>query len=127
MSQRPGLGYCLALTLAILPAPLMAEPWLCSFTVECDPIAGCASGGFTAQVIAADHADELFLSTAVGDSPIIRLTAPNSLPASYAGAARAGTAELVTIEADRTAIMSVHLFDGDARAITYFGTCEELT
>ncbi|WP_439138155.1 hypothetical protein [Roseicyclus sp.] len=113
--------------LAALPFSTVAEPWLCNFTVECDPTAGCASGGFTAQVIAADHADELFLSTAMGDSPVIRLTAPDSLPASYAGAGRAGTAELVTIEADRTAIMSVHLFDGDAAAITYFGTCEELT
>lgn len=110
-----------------LPFSAGAEPWLCSFTVECDPTAGCASGGFTAQVIAADHADELFLSTAMGDSPVIRLTAPDTLPASYAGAGRAGTAELLTIEADRTAIMSVHMFSDDAAAITYFGTCEELT
>ena len=49
MSQRPRLGFCLALTLAVLPAPLMAEPWLCSFTVECDPTAGCATGGSSAS------------------------------------------------------------------------------
>ena len=80
-----------------------------------------------ARLIAADHAGELFLSTAMGDSPIIRLTPQGVLPASYAGSSRSATAELVTIAADRTAIMSLHLFDGEATAITYFGTCEELT
>jgi hypothetical protein len=35
-------------------------------------------------------------------------------------------AELLTVEADGTAIMSVHIFDGAAMAVTYFGTCEEL-
>jgi hypothetical protein len=35
-------------------------------------------------------------------------------------------AELLTVEADGTAIMSVHVFDGAAMAVTYFGSCEEL-
>lgn len=112
--------------LAAAPMMAAAAPWLCDFSVECDLTAGCTETGFTAELIAADHADELFLSTAMGDSPIRRLTADGALPASYAGASHAGTAELLTIETDRTAILSVHLFDPDAAAITYFGTCEEL-
>ena len=118
----------LALSAALCAAPLSAaaDAWACSFTAECSVTEGCTTAGFTARLIAADHADELFLSTAMGDSPVMRLSAADALPASFAGASRAGAAELLTIAADRTAILSVHLFEGAAAAITYFGTCEEL-
>jgi hypothetical protein len=116
--------------LALLPVlfamPAQAEPWACSFTVECVAAEPCGESAFDARVIAADHAGELFLSTVTGDSRVARLTAPGALPATYASAGRDGLAELLTIEADLTALMSVHIFDGAAGAVTYFGTCEEL-
>ena len=115
------------LLLPCLAAPLAAEPWDCVFTVECLAAEGCDESGFESEVIAADHAGDLFLSTVTGDSPITRLTPADALPATYASAGRDGIAELLTIEADRTAILTVHLFDGSAAAITYLGTCEELS
>ena len=127
MHVLPLPALLIAASCAAAPAIAMAEPWHCRFTVECAASLGCEAAGFDARLIAADHAGELFLSTAMGDSPIIRLTPQGVLPASYAGSSRSATAELVTIAADRTAIMSLHLFDGEATAITYFGTCEELT
>jgi hypothetical protein len=122
--MRRGALFCL-LTLIAAP-PAMAEPWACTFTVECLATEGCDSTGFEAQLIAADHAGDLFLSTVTGISPITRLTAPGAMPATYAGAGRRGLAELLTIEEDRTALLTVHMFDGTAAAITYFGTCEEM-
>jgi hypothetical protein len=113
--------------LCLAAAPAFAEPWACAFTVECSVAEGCSSARLDAQVIAADHAGDLFLSTAMGDSAVARLTPEGALPATYAGAGRDGIAELLTIEADRTAILTLHIFDGTAAAITYFGTCEGMT
>jgi hypothetical protein len=115
-----------ALAGLIAPGLLGAEPWGCSFTVECVAGEACGESAFDAQVIPADHADEVFLSSVTGDSLLVRLTEAGALPATYASAGRDGLAELLTIEADRTALMSVHFFDGAAQAATYFGTCEEL-
>jgi hypothetical protein len=113
--------------LCLAAGPVVAEPWACAFTVECDVTQGCDSAGFQAQVIAADHAGDLFLRTALGASPLTRLTPDAALPATYAGAGRDGIAELLTIETDLTAMLTLHMFDGSAAAITYFGTCEEMT
>lgn len=121
MRRLPALLLCLAAT------PALSEPWACSFTVECAVAEGCESAAFDARLIAADHAGDLFLSTAMGDSPVTRLTPEAALPATYAGAGRDGIAELLTIEADRTAMLTLHFFDGTAAAITYFGTCEGMT
>jgi len=103
--------------------PLRAEPWACEFTVECIAGESCGASGFEVEVIAADHEGQLFLSTLTGDSPVTRLTERGALPATYASAGRDGLAELLTVETDATAMMSVHIFDGSAQAVTYFGTC----
>ncbi|MDG4648872.1 hypothetical protein P6F26_10490 [Roseibacterium sp. SDUM158017] len=116
----------LALALLAVAAPAAAEPWHCVFTVECVASESCGESGFEARVIAADHAGELFLSAASGDSRLTRLTEADALPATYASAGADGLAELLTVEADLTALMSVHIFDGAAAAVTYFGICEEL-
>jgi hypothetical protein len=116
----------LALPLLCLPAAAGAEPWDCRFTVECVATESCGEAAFSVQVIPADHAGELFLKTITGNSPVTRLTEAGALPATYASAGARGLAELLTVEADRTALMSVHMFDGAAAAVTYFGTCEEL-
>jgi hypothetical protein len=117
----------LALLAALTPAAALAEPWDCRFTVECVAAEACGESAFEVQVIAADHAGELFLSTVTGDSRVTRLTERGALPATYASAGRDGLAELLTVETDGTAIMSVHIFDTAAMAVTYFGTCEELS
>jgi hypothetical protein len=78
------------------------------------------------EILPADHAGALFLTSITGDSPLERLTDKGALPATYASAGADGLAELMTIEADMTALLTVHIFDGAAQAATYFGTCEEL-
>ena len=114
------------LLIALTAAPIAAEPWSCSFTVECIAAEGCSASAFDVEVIAADHEGALFLSSVTGDSRVARLTERGAVPATYAGAGERGLAELLTIEPDLTALMSVHLFDGVAASVTYFGTCEEL-
>jgi len=117
----------LPFVLAMLAGPALAEPWACAFTVECEASAGCSDAGLTVEVIAADHAGDLVLSSVTGVTPVTRLTPADRMPATYAGTGRIEVAELLTIDAGRTALMTLHIFDGAAAAITYFGTCEELT
>jgi len=124
--MRDGMMRALAILAALVPAAVHAEPWACSFTVECVAGEACGESGFEVEVIAADHAGELFLSTVTGDSRVARLTDAGALPATYASAGAAGLAELLTVETDGTALMSVHIFDSHAAAVTYFGTCEKL-
>ncbi len=124
--MRDGMIRPLALLAALMPATVHAEPWACSFAVECVASEPCGESGFEVEVISADHAGALLLSSVTGDSRIARLTDAGALPATYAGAGTGGLAELLTIETDGTALMSVHIFDGAAAAVTYFGTCEEL-
>lgn len=119
-------AFLLSLAGALAAAPALAEPWACVFTVECLAAGACEESGWQARVIAADHAGDLFLETVTGASPITRLTPPGALPATYASAGRDVLAELLTIETDSTAILTVHLFDETAAAITHFGTCEVL-
>jgi len=117
----------LALPLALVPTTALAEPWSCSFTVECIAAETCGESGFEVELIAADHEGALFLSTLTGDTRVTRLTERDALPATYASAGENGLAELLTVETDGTALMTVHIFDGAAMAVTYFGTCEELS
>ena len=113
----------LAAATLLWTGPAMAEPWDCTFTVECALGEGCAEAAFEMEIIAADHEGQLFASTIFGDTPIMRLTAPGAVPASYAGSGASGLADLVTIEPDRTAVMSVHFVDGETSAVTYLGSC----
>ena len=118
------LAATFAVTLAAGSA--LAEPFGCDFTVECIAGEACGATSFSARIIAADHEAQLFLSTVTGESPVIRLTEAGALPATYASAGRDGLAEMMTIEGDLTALLTVHVFDGTAQTVTYFGTCEAL-
>ena len=109
-----------------LAAPVVAEPWACEFIVECVAGIGCEASGYEIEILAADHEGQLFLSSVMGDTPVTRLTPDGALPASYASAGPPGLAEMVTVEADSTALMTAHIFNGVAMAVTYFGTCEVL-
>ncbi|MEM7722289.1 MAG: hypothetical protein AAF376_07930 [Pseudomonadota bacterium] len=110
----------------LLTSPALAEPWDCHFTVECIASEACDAAAFEVTIIAADHEGQLFLSTVTGNSPLTRLTDQGDLPATYASAGRDGLAELLTVEADFSALLTLHIFDGSAQAATYFGTCEVL-
>jgi hypothetical protein len=117
--------HALALLTALMPAAAFAEPWACSFTVECVAGEACGESGFEVELIAADHAGELFLSTVTGDSRV----APDrrGRPARHLcqrGARRVGGAS--DRGGRRHRADDVHIFDGVAAAVTYFGTCEEL-
>lgn len=111
---------------AMIASAASAEPWRCTFTEECQPGGVCHSASFQARVsVAASGLPTL--STVTGTSPLTRLTPEGPLPASYGGAALDGVAELLTIEADQSAILTLHIFDAAPAAITYFGTCEGLS
>jgi hypothetical protein len=76
--KRMRLFPALACLCAAFPA--LAEPWDCAFTVECVAGEACGESAFEVQVIAADHAGELFLSTLTGDSRVTRLTGRTPCP-----------------------------------------------
>lgn len=115
----------LATLLAGAPAATSAEPWTCQMTVQCENI-DCFAIDATYEIIAADHAGELFLSSPAGDHPVTRLSPQHHTPAAYASAGPHAIGELLTITEDGQAIMSIHGSDGPARTITVFGTCEGL-
>lgn len=114
-----------ALALIIFAAPIHAEPWTCQMTVQCENI-DCFAIEDTYDIIAADHAGELFLTSPAGDRPVTRLSQPGQSPAAYASGGTHAIGELMTITADGQAMMSIHGSDGPARIITVFGTCEGL-
>ncbi|WP_166486107.1 hypothetical protein [Jannaschia sp. CCS1] len=101
---------------------VIAEPWACRMTVQCENY-DCFAIDDLYEVIAADHAGDLFLTSPAGDRPVTRLRDQGSLPAAYATAGSHAIGELLTITADGQAIMSIHGSDGPARTITVFGTC----
>jgi hypothetical protein len=112
--------------LALIAGPALAEPWACNFTVECSIGADCTAVSNDLEIIAADHSGELFLSTLSESFPVTRLTEQGALPAAYASTDQGGNAELLTIDTDRTATITLHFFDTEIAAITYLGSCEEL-
>lgn len=100
----------LTLALCLLALPAAAEPFACTFTVECHAGLECDATDWDMEIIAADHEGQLFMSSVFGDTPVTRLE-----PRAYAAP---GT--LVTINDDGTAVLSSH---GDV-ILTYFGSCE---
>lgn len=110
----------------LLASPALAEPWACEFTVECVASETCSQSGYEVEILAADHEGQLFLSSMVGDTPIIRLSQPEAIPAAYASSGAHGPSEMITIHSDGSALMSAHIFDEGTMAVTYFGTCEAL-
>lgn len=115
----------LAALLACAPVSVGAEPWACQMTVQCENI-DCFAIDDAYQIIAADHAGELFLTSLAGDRPVTRLSPAGQLPAAYASAGAHAIGELLTITQDGQAIVSIHGSDGPARTTTIFGTCEGL-
>ena len=98
---------------------------MCQMTVQCENI-DCFAIDDTYQIIAADHAGDLFLTSPAGGRPVMRLSPRDTVPAAYASAGSHAIGELLTITEDGQAIMSIHGSDGPARTITIFGTCEAL-
>ncbi len=111
---------------ALLAGPALAEPWGCSFTVECVAAEDCGESGYSFDILAADHEGRLFLSSIASDTPVVRLSRSDGGPAVYVTEGDARLVELITINPDGTAVMTAHAFDERTTAVTYFGTCEEL-
>lgn len=110
------------IVLVLFATRAFAEPFECQMTVVCQNL-DCHPVDDTYQIIAADHAGDLFLISPAGDHPVTRLTPRGTLPAAYAGAGDAALGELITILADGRALLSIHGHDGPARTTTIFGTC----
>lgn len=113
----------LATLLAACPSSAIPDPWTCQMTVQCENY-DCFAIDDRYDIIAADHAGELFLTSPAGDRPVTRLHTQGTLPAAYASAGPHAIGELLTITQDGQAIVSIHGSDGPARTITVFGTCE---
>lgn len=115
----------LTATGATVPTVATAEPWECTMTVQCEN-SDCFAIDDTYEIIAADHADELFLTSPTGDRPATRLSPSGASHAAYGSAGDHTIGELLTIAPDGQAIMSIHGSDGPARTITIFGICTAL-
>ena len=109
--------------LVLFATPTVAEPFTCQMTVVCQNL-DCHPVDDTYQIIAADHAGDLFLTSPAGHHPVRRLTPRDTMPAAYAGAGAATLGELMTILEDGRALLTIHGYDGPARTTTIHGTCE---
>lgn len=124
----PRLQYALPLALGLatgLSAPARAIDYACGFERECVAGEACGASGF--DIVLTEGADGTYvISSLSGDNAFHPLGDPARLPLSFAAAdaTGAGLAELLTIEADGTAIFSVHVFDETPLAVSYFGRCE---
>lgn len=98
-------------------------------TVLCDG-SGCVAMEQPADLIAADHEGQLFLTTPSGDIPMIRLdgapTARHAAAHAYAGTGPQISGALLTIAGDGTATLTRHARNGPARVTTAYGTCARL-
>lgn len=125
MIRMARLALLLATLLAGVSLAASAEPWTCQMTVQCENI-DCFAIDDTYEIIAADHAGDLFLTSPAGDRPVVRLGPDDMATFAYASAGPHAIGELLTIAQDGQALMSIHGSDGPARTITLFGTCETL-
>ena len=104
----------------------VAEPWSCTFTVECIAAEACNESHYSFDILAADHEGQLFLSSVASNTPVLRLGIAKDTPITYVTTATDKLVELITINPDGTAVMTAHAFDERTTAVTYFGTCEEI-
>ncbi len=117
--------WALLAPLLAAPAVVMAEPWTCEMTVQCENV-DCVAIADTYDLIAADHEGQLFLTSPAGTRPVTRLSPQGTLPAAYAGAGPHAVGELLTITQDGQAMHTTHGFDGPARIRTIYGICTGL-
>jgi len=111
-----------ALPLILLATPLMAETgYSCTFSVECAAAGECGPADRVAEIGISGEDTWIFLSETAGPLPGVRLSGHGpALPFAAFGTGPASA--LLTINSDRTALLSQH--PGDGGAVTYFGTCE---
>jgi hypothetical protein len=116
------------MVLAMLAStPALAQPWDCVLSAECPAGDACATVERAVALLPADHAGDLFLSGLGADMPIARLSPEGAAPTHFAGALPRGRAAFITIAADTRALVTLHDSAATPAAISYFGTCEELT
>ncbi|AHM05273.1 hypothetical protein roselon_02992 [Roseibacterium elongatum DSM 19469] len=108
-------------------AAASAEPWRCDMTVACPADAPCDASDLTLDLLAADHAGELFLTGLGQDIPVAALSPDGAARHHYAGHGANAAALLLSIEADSRAVLTLHSTGPTGAATSYFGTCEELT
>ncbi|MEJ6394504.1 hypothetical protein V8J82_14650 [Gymnodinialimonas sp. 2305UL16-5] len=101
--------------IAGLAPPAQAEPWRCHFTAACPAGLACTGADHRAQIIAADHEGQLFLTLDGADHLARRLDETHR----YSAHTRAA-ALLLTIAPDGTARLSRH----DGAISVLFGSCE---
>lgn len=124
------LGGAVALVPAVFAPAAYAQGqgprFACTFERECESGAACGAASFNVSLAPDAHAPLYRITTLGAAGTLIALDDPTALPASFAGTGTSGSglAELLTIEADGSALLSVHIFDGTAQSVTYFGSCE---
>ncbi len=117
----------LVLALTLLPLPALAETgFACAFTVSCEAAGGCEPAQITTEIGAHDENAAIFLTANSAAIPATRLSAPDRRTQVFVAHEDGGSSDLITIHADGTALHSTHSLNGDARAVTYFGSCEEM-
>lgn len=122
------LPTALALMASLAASPVAAEALgahHCSFAREC--VAGHACGAAAFDIVLRPQGDghRFTMESLTGTTHLHALTNPAERPFTLVAAGGVGLAELLTVEADGTALLSVHIFDETAQAVTYFGRCED--
>ena len=106
----------LALTALLLPTPLLAEGFDCSFNTECFEAEACAEANFTASV----DVESEKITTEFGDLTIVAVKQETRTMTLFATGAGAEYLLSVTPQAAR---LTTHANEGPM-VISYLGTCE---
>ena len=109
---------------AALPAPALAETgWSCLFTVECAAAGDCTGVEISTEIGLLDHEATLFFTEAA-EAVAATTVFEGDASAVFVTHDPDAATNLITIAADGTALRSRH--GPGSRAVTYFGSCEEM-
>ncbi len=114
----------LALPFLFLASPVGAETgFACAFTVACAVAGDCEPVEIATEIaVSAEDGQWIFLTATSGALPASRLSAVAAEVQVFSAHLDDVASTLVTINADGTALRSLH--HGGTEAITYFGVCE---
>jgi hypothetical protein len=111
---------------AFVAVPATAEPYRCDFTAECVSGQDCTESAYGIEISTLDHEGQLYISSVIGTTTTQQISLEGQLPRVYASLAEGGPTEMISINADNTALMTTHFTAPGSFAVTYFGTCEDL-
>jgi hypothetical protein len=111
---------------AFVAVPASAEPYRCDFTGECVAGQDCTESAYGIEISTLNHESQLYISRVISTTTTQQISLEGQFPRVYASSAEGGPTEMISINADNTALMTAHFTASGSFAVSYFGICEDL-